>query len=384
MRRSSIVGLSALVSISLAQSAAAVRTEEAAKDASQDLTAERFYNRPGATGAEYEADWEACRLIARGIASPSKNFPIVGEVQSPVSVLGAVIDETIERRYSRNTCLLVRGWRQYSLGAKEKQQIQALSATERAAYFARAVGARQVPGNPYGRVDFALPRDPALVTDGNPRMPGSVYIGRKTDPTSATLPGANEALVILAFRRPDKGSSGRAGELQIQRYDMKKRDLAYPSGNSIDPADLTTYGRLVESIDRNAPYEVQVLRLTPGDYVIAGTAVSRISLADVHTNVNCFGAPVFRAAAGETLYIGDFTPFFGVKMSDGAWGYGIGYSRHIEDARASLKTNQPALAAAMRQATMFNQARFTCTGGLMDRWDLPALEALPDTTKKVS
>lgn len=371
--------------VALAQGAPAATDEDSAQDSAKDLTADKFYNRPGATRAEYEADWAACRLIARGTAPPSKNYPMVGEASSP-SVVSGVLPEligmtvamSVNRRFSRNSCLLVRGWRQYSLGAVVKQRVKAMSDVERTAYFDQAIGARSAPGVAYGRTDFYPPHDPMLVTDGNPALPGSVYVGRKGDPAVAIAPGANEALVVLAFRRPDKGSSGRAGELQIQRYDKAKRDLAYPSSDGGEAADPTTYSRLVESNDRNAAYEVQVLRLTAGDYVIAGTAISRILLVGVHTNANCFGAPLFHVDAGQTFYIGDFTPFFGVKLSGGGWGYGLGYSRHIEDARTTLNAAQPALAAAMRQAPMFNQARFTCVGGLMDRWDLPGLEALPD------
>jgi hypothetical protein len=378
MRKSSIVGWGALLSIALMQPVSAASGGDVPEDAAHDLAADKFYNRPGATRAQYIADWEACRLIARGAQPPSKNFPKnLGTADNSLGILPAVLNETIERRFSRNTCLLTRGWRQYSLGVTEKRRVQALSETERAAYFDRAVGAGPAPGTPYGRTDFAPSSDPMLVTEGSPALPGSFYVGREVNPKTAMVPSANEALVVLAFRRPDKGSSGRAGELQIQRYDVAKRDLAYPSSDKEDPADTTTYTQLVESIDRNARYEVQVMRLTPGDYVIAGTAVSRILLAGVHPNVNCFGAPLFHADAGQTVYIGDFTPFWGAKMSSGDWAYGIGYSRHIEDARDTLKSAQPALAAAMRQARMFNQARFTCVGGLMDRWDLPGLEALP-------
>ena len=40
--------------------------EEIAKDAARDMKDSRFYNRPGATRAQYDADWQECRLIARG------------------------------------------------------------------------------------------------------------------------------------------------------------------------------------------------------------------------------------------------------------------------------------------------------------------------------
>src|SRR6478672_8100678 len=44
--------------------------EEIAKDAARDLKDNRFYNKPGATRAQYDADWQECRLIARGSQLP--------------------------------------------------------------------------------------------------------------------------------------------------------------------------------------------------------------------------------------------------------------------------------------------------------------------------
>ena len=40
--------------------------EEVAKDAGRDLRDNQFYNKPGATRAQYDANWQECRLIARG------------------------------------------------------------------------------------------------------------------------------------------------------------------------------------------------------------------------------------------------------------------------------------------------------------------------------
>lgn len=388
MRKVVFVGLSALISMTFGQAAQAQTVQEDAKDAAGDLTPQRFYNRPGATRAEYEADWGACRLIARGAPPPSKNFPknpgggtsVVGGLLG--AVLANVVTETAERRLSRSNCMLTRGWRQYSLEATEKKRVQSMGEVERFAYFDQAIGARPAPGLSYGRVAFSMPRDPALVTDGTLPLPGSVYVGRKIDPAVAIVPGDNEAIVVLAYRRPAKGSTGRAGMLRIARYDMANRELDYPPTDPTQSGDAITYSTDAESVDRNAAYEVQVLRLTPGDYVIAGSALSRILLVDPHPNFYCMGAPVFHAGGGQTIYIGDFTPFWGAKMSDGGWMYGMGYSRHIEDARTTLTSKQPGLAAAMQQARMFNLARFTCVAGLMDRWDLPGLEALGDAGMK--
>ncbi|MGJ3628721.1 hypothetical protein AB5I41_20710 [Sphingomonas sp. MMS24-JH45] len=51
------------------------RAEEIARDAAGDLKDARFYNKPGATRAQYNADWQQCRLIARGSKTPSGSTP---------------------------------------------------------------------------------------------------------------------------------------------------------------------------------------------------------------------------------------------------------------------------------------------------------------------
>ena len=45
---------------------AAIEAKEINEDSARDLKDSRFYNRPGATRADYDADWQECRLIARG------------------------------------------------------------------------------------------------------------------------------------------------------------------------------------------------------------------------------------------------------------------------------------------------------------------------------
>src|SRR5437867_2503506 len=111
MRRSSIVGWGALLWMGLAQATPAASREDAPENGAHDLTADRFYNRAGATRSQYDMDWEECRLIARGAPPPSKSFSTnLGVAEQPLGILPAVLNETIERRFSRNTCLLTRGW----------------------------------------------------------------------------------------------------------------------------------------------------------------------------------------------------------------------------------------------------------------------------------
>src|SRR3954469_2501922 len=76
--------------------------EEIAKDSARDLKDSRFYNKPGATRAQYDADWQKCRLIARGSRTPAGTMTYVYNpaVVSPIAAgvgggLGAAIAQAI-------------------------------------------------------------------------------------------------------------------------------------------------------------------------------------------------------------------------------------------------------------------------------------------------
>lgn len=137
--------------------------EEMAEDAARDLKDSRFYNRPGATRAEYDKDWHQCRQIARGSINPNGRPPIVHyynpAVISPLAagvaagvggLIGGMIAAKIEkdrmRRANRRACLLIRGWRLVEVDEAEKQRVAALTDAERDSYFNRIVGAETVKG----------------------------------------------------------------------------------------------------------------------------------------------------------------------------------------------------------------------------------------------
>ena len=86
--------------------------EEIAKDAARDLKDNRFYNKPGATRAEYDAQWQECRLIARGsrisngdmtLYNPALYNPSISPLAAGVgggigAMIGAAIAEGVQRR----------------------------------------------------------------------------------------------------------------------------------------------------------------------------------------------------------------------------------------------------------------------------------------------
>lgn len=174
------------------------------------------------------------------------------------------------------------------------------------------------------------------------------------------------------MRRPNESSAGRFVRLALARYDRKSSDLIYQPRDWKKTGDRTTYNREVASGDRKAGFEVQVVKLTPGDYVITGAAVG----GPLIMSTNCFGAPTFHVTAGEIVYLGDFIPVWGAAGANGAKLYGLGYASRIEDSRRLLSGAQPQLAAAMKPARIENGATYACSAVTMDRWDIAGAETI--------
>lgn len=145
--------------------------EEIAQDAQRDLRDSRFYNRPGATRADYDSEWQTCRLIARGsvtpggmttyVYNPAVISPLAAGIGAGIgNAIGQAIAEGILRRANRRQCLLIRGWRLVEVSDAEQARIAALPEAERNAYFNSIVGAADVQG---ARIstwnnDYAAPR----------------------------------------------------------------------------------------------------------------------------------------------------------------------------------------------------------------------------------
>lgn len=359
--------------------------EEIAEDAARDLKDSRFYNKPGATRAQYDADWKTCRLIARGSRTPSGTIPYYYNpaVISPVAAgVGAglgglfanMIAEGQQRRDNRRSCLLIKGWRLVKVPDATATRVAAMTDAQRSAYFDTIVGAETVEGEITERTSFVLPADANLKPDAPLTGPGTLWLGKKADPAVPFALGPGEAAVVLGFRRPDEGSAGRSGTLSIARYDVAGRDLVYRPRDWKKKGDKTTYGLSVASKDRKAAYEVQVLRVTAGDYVLTGSAVGKLPV----TNSYCFGAPTFHVDEGEVVYLGDFVPYLDARMSNGERLNAVAWTPQIEDARQVLSGKQANLANALKPAALRNRATYACSAITMDRWDLPGIEALAD------
>jgi hypothetical protein len=357
--------------------------EEIAEDAARDLKDSRFYNKPGATRAEYDADWQTCRLIARGSQTPAGSVPIYNPALynpaiSPLAAgigggigaaIGAAIVEGQMRRANRRNCLLIKGWRLVELPAAQSAKIAALSDAERQNYFETMVGAQAVEGEVTEMTSFTPVADDRLNMRGPLAGPPSLFLGKKVDPKVPLALAENEGGLVLAFRRNDAGSAGRSGRVQIRRFDRENGDLFYQPRDWKKKGDHTTYGSEFVSRDKKAAYELQVVKLTPGWYILQTDAVGTV----LPNTTNCFGAPAFEVKAGEYTYLADATPFLDAQLAAGGRYSGMGYARNFDDARAAMAAFQPDAAARMVEARIENRATYSCAGQVMTRMDFPGV-----------
>ena len=288
-------------------------------------------------------------------------------------MIGAAIVQGQQRRENRRQCLLIRGWRMVEVPAADAARVSAMTDADRGTYFNSMVGAAEVHGDITEVKRFSLAPDANLHLDAPLGGTGAVWAGKKVDAAQPIALAPGEAMVVLAYRRAEPATAGRSGTVSLLRYDMDRREGMYRPRDWKKKGDTTVYSALAPSHDKKARYEVQLVKVTPGDYVIDAAGVGPAAL----TSTNCFGAPFFHVGAGEVVYLGDFAPYMNASLSDGSKLSALAHSMHPDDARATLATRQPGLAAAMKPAAMRNRATYACSGITMTRWDIDGLEALP-------
>ncbi|WP_426163848.1 hypothetical protein [Sandarakinorhabdus sp. DWP1-3-1] len=184
-----------------------------------------------------------------------------------------------------------------------------------------------------------------------------------------------EAAIVIGWRRPETGSIGKSGIVAFARYDVEKRDMIARPADAKKNGDQNTYWIQANGGNKKLPLDHLVMVVSAGDYVLYGATPGP---APQVANTFCFSAPTFRVNAGETVYFGDISPYFG-KRDNGEFAIAMAYSSHPDDARAAL-AKQPALAAAFRPADIRNGASYTCSGQAMTAYLVPGAPALPPLT----
>lgn len=132
--------------------AATASPAEIAEDSARDLKDSRYYNKPGATRADYDKAWQECRLIARGSVAPTGTPTVIVYNPAVISpgaaaaggliggLIAGAIAEGEQRRANRRSCLLIKGWRVVEVDEAAKARVAAMSEAERTAAFETAVG----------------------------------------------------------------------------------------------------------------------------------------------------------------------------------------------------------------------------------------------------
>ncbi|GAA4019689.1 hypothetical protein GCM10022280_19600 [Sphingomonas swuensis] len=356
--------------------------EEIAKDAARDLKDNRFYNKPGATRAQYDADWQECRLIARGsrLANgtiPTYNPAIYNPSISPVAagaggliggMIAAAIAEGVQRRENRKRCLMIKGWQMVKLSDAQTAKVAAMADGDKETYFNTIVGAASVEGEIEKLDRFSPPEDPALKVAPGVAGTGTLWLNK--NPAKAVMPvlEPGQGAIVVAYNRNNPAAKDRFGLVQMFRYDREKGDLAYQPRDWKKKGDKTTYVVPVPAGDRRAVYEFRIIPVTAGDYVIGGTTLGVNMPPQVS---NCFGAPMVSVKAGEYAYVGDATPVMGAALADGKKTSVMVFTRNFAQAQAELARLRPELSGKLVEAAVANRATYSCAAVTMDRFDWP-------------
>jgi hypothetical protein len=312
----------AACALCLMASAATAATPDATV-AAQGYT---YFNRPGATAADYDREVAGCiatavagfedgRLDKHGAVQSSAS-PMFGGVV-PVLMLSMANQSRLQ--VSLQNCMTVAGWRVMRLEDPKGAALWQSRPEEIARQLRALAGAEQPPGELVrsyendaarrGAVVFAvhtLPQaslhslalrafDPARLEvhpSGKPRLTDAKakYVAKPLAGTAVREVAPTDALAIFSFsgRSPSKYDF-----LQVRRFGPTPEALAWDADGRPDEFFLWNGQRPpLAKADR----EIYAVALPPGRWRILARSTLQL----------CLGAPAFEAKAGELIYLGHF------------------------------------------------------------------------------
>ncbi len=370
--------------------------EEIVYLAQREITGRQYFNRPGATMDDYYDDWLTCHLISKGssvsfaptayVYNPANVSPMAAGIGGAIGAgIGSAFAEQAVIDSNRRNCLYIKGWRRIRPRVNVGAGISQREGEALTAYLERYIGEDE----PAGKIleeweDNVMPNDPLLKLDTPMPLPAALWLGEGVSADTPLVWEEDEALAVLAFRRPDERSEGERAFLRLLRYDPEAGDLEIVArmdaekGQSDDkdqdrmPPEVTQVLTFA-SVDRKAPYEIHVARLTPGYYVIDSVAAG----SKGSTATFCFGAPLMSIEAGKASYIGDWVPFRNARLSDGRKiTRALALAPRIDETRHALADLQPTVAEALVPMKLANNATYSCAGGIMSKWGLAGVDDL--------
>ena len=175
-------------------------------------------------------------------------------------------------------------------------------------------------------------------------------------------PGAGEAMVVMRFHASKMAGDNRVLFLAWDRAAGAPR--ADGSGFRASFSFSLFGGRRGEKV-------LRVAIVPAGDYVLAARVFN-----GQHTDSFCLGAPVFTAAPGQVLYLGDYEMFGLERFPDREYRNAMRYGADLEEARTALASHYSALAPALAAWQPVNGHRFPCSGTEFTAYAVPGAPAL--------
>jgi hypothetical protein len=286
-----------------------------------------YFNRPGATKAQFASELRACYALTLNFHQPegapstlvvSPRLGLAGAVLAPL-IVGAIqqsMDDFGARAPNLENCMVVKGWRVIEVSDEVFKTLQGLNSSAKAATLAEWEIASEV----HGKVVRLFANDAALkstVMYGSGRRMGQALgldpLGSDPDSDQTVRPPRLERIDPEQVARPlmeselggiPKGSGlvvvNVGGEFNMGL--MFDRQAAWPT----DPAskdgllaEFAPFGSHQSFTGEGATF---VFALPPGRWRLASVLVGNTVLS------LCLGGPAFELKEGEALYLGSFRP----------------------------------------------------------------------------
>ena len=341
-----------------ATAAAALAGSGRAADLTRSSEGYTYFNRPGATVAQHDADVEDCYRRQEGLHVPYANAggttAVSGVSPGAAAAGGAIavlIVESAEQaaadRRARpshiENCMVVKGWRVVRLEEAEGKALAARKPRDRSPEFLTWIGAEQ----PHGQVVRVFANDLASA-NGSGVFPQAqavnVFAGRdKTSAHIGLLPaavGGHPSLTPAQRRRAEMEAQKPHPEPPRQAWSARppkpltEQELGgVPAGSALLVVNVAGDREITVELSRlgpdpqtpawvdKRPAEVfvarprqayaqagagggatQVFAVPPGRWRVASISVDWAQLT------LCMGSPAFDMHAGEVIYAGSFRP----------------------------------------------------------------------------
>lgn len=315
-----------------------------------------FYNRPGATIAEHDAELRECAAI-------------MGDLPRIETYQQGLIAESMEAaanlargQAAVENCMVVRGWRVVELPRNIGQRLERMPRDQLSAQLATVVGVEQ----PVGEIVRVFANEAArasTISDTIPNTPQLVLSLQSVDISDVVRSEPAGAVVfrgailsqpldeagIAALQEGDTiavlhvtGSGATNGHrFNFARFTGPDDDSAPADGTGGDVFMAEVPRTLFGSSPRDRREAVLVFRIRPGRWTIAGKG-NGLSF--------CLGAPTTEVRQGDVVYFGTYA--FAART--------IGpHMDEMTEARETLAAN-PAFASRLRPAEWVNGTTFHC------------------------